>query len=533
MNKFCVILFVIFLVSPGLLVGQESVFDLFQQSKKKADNYYAKGMYGKAAVLYEKIYKKNNNDEGSLLKVADCYYKLNKLDVAGAWFEKYQTVAEEKLSGELILRYASCMQAVGKVDRALILLMEYQSANPDDFEVSKRIWQLQNINFLYEDSVFYTVQSVPFQTEFDEIGPEIAGDRLIYLSNHHNVEIIQRTEGSSGRGFFSWLSTRIKVLEKDDETTINYSRSKSFADELNAKFHKGTATFTASGDTMIFTKSNDVLTKTGLYTSQLLFAHKVNNKWVEFDAFEYNSLEYSISHPALSKDHKTLYFSSDMPGGFGGMDIYKSDLVDGKWSFPENMGSDINTSQDEGHPFLHKGVLFFSSNGHPGLGGLDIFKVRLSDKIKDVMNIGYPINTVSDDFDIVLDSTAAHGYLVSNRGADNDNIYEVNLSRITFPIVVQGIIRYKSGDLEVGATELKILSDAKLELIDKSSNKILNMSETDSMGNFSIEIPYESQFLLKVNQETLGEALVSMEIPRNHLDYLNHEIVIVKEDTSN
>ena len=533
MNKFCVIFLVIILVSPDDLFGQESIFELFQQSEKKADNYYEKGMYAKAVEVYEKMHKKNDADAETLRKLANSYYNLNQLDVAGKWYEKYQEAVEHKMDDEIILNYASCMQAVGKIDRALILLLDYQDDHPDDFEISKRIWQLQNINFLYEDSVFYSVEPVPFQTEFDEIAPVIHGDELIYLSNQDDVEIIKRTEGASGKGFFSWCETTIKTSENDDDSKkTQYSRWKYFAKEIDAKYHKGAISFTTTGDTMAFTRSNDVLNKNGVLTTDLFFARIENGKWIEYGAFQFNSPDYSIYHPALSEDSKTLYFASDMPGGFGGKDLYKSELVNGNWSSPQNLGNEINTSQDESHPFFYKDILYFSSNGHPGLGGLDIFKVRLSDKVMEIMNIGYPINSVSDDFDIVLDSTAAHGYLVSNRGTSNDNIFEVTLSRITFPIVVHGVIKFKSNNYvaDADATELEFLPDAKLELIDKSSNKTINTSETDKAGNFSIEIPYESQFLLKVNQEELGEALVSMEIPRNHLDYLNHEIVILKDD---
>jgi hypothetical protein len=265
------------------------------------------------------------------------------------------------------------------------------------------------------------------------------------------------------------------------------------------------------------------------YSNQLFFAKKESKKWVEYGEFPFNSQKYSLTHPFLTDNDKTLYFSSDMPGGYGGMDLYCSHYVNEKWTTPENLGNEINTSGNEGHPFIQNNVLYFSSNGHPGLGGIDIFNVRLSEPNPEIVNFGYPINTSSDDFDFVLDSTGFCGYLTSNRDTDNDNIYEVILYKHTFPIVIQGIIKYKSNDLANPVSEMHLLTNANLELIDKFTNMTVLNTHTDDKGNFSIKIPYKSQFLLKVEEEGFGKAIVSMEIPKNHLDYLIHEIVIIKD----
>jgi hypothetical protein len=221
-----------------------------------------------------------------------------------------------------------------------------------------------------------------------------------------------------------------------------------------------------------------------------------------------------------------------MHGGSGGTDIYSSNFINGNWTKPQNLGEGINTSQNESHPFIHKNTLNFSSDGHPGLGGLDIFSINLNDRPIEVHNFGFPINTHYDDFDLILDKTGAFGYLASNRNNQvniNDDIFEVKLSKLSFPLTVKGKIKYKNNNLIDSDSEMILLSNAKIELIDKSQNNIVSVANTDENGNFTLEIPYERQFLLRVIQENLGVAIVSMEIPGNHQDYLNHEIVIVKD----
>lgn len=451
------------------------------------------------------------------------------MDSAIKWYERYEQL-NASINIDVYLRYADALLVHGQVERSLQVLMQCNSIYPENAEVAKKIWQLQNINFLYEDSMYYQLKEFPFNTKYDEISPEIFGTKLIFASNRPGIEIIQRLEGSSNKPFFTWLLTdRYTPSDSINELNYDYADCMPFAAKIDSKFHKGAVAFTTNGDTMIFTRSGVLPGQSGNYTTQLFFAKRTTDSWIEFDSFPYNSEKYSLTHPALSDDGRTLYFSSDRPGGFGGKDLYYSRWINREWTTPANLGDKINTSQDESHPCIQNNVLYFSSNGHPGLGGLDIFKIRLDEKIKDVINMGYPVNTAFDDFDLVIDSTGIYGYLVSDRYSDNDNIFELVMQKLTFPISVRGNIRYKISELNDSVSMKYILANARLELIDKSTNAIVGKTTTDTEGKFKLEIPYESQFILNVNQKDFGHAVVSMEIPENHLDYLDHEIVIVKE----
>ena len=136
----------------------------------------------------------------------------------------------------------------------------------------------------------------------------------------------------------------------------------------------------------------------GVNNLKIFIAEQKNEKWVIAEEFPFNSDEYSIGHPSLSKDGKTLYFISDMPGGKGGTDLYQSKLMKGEWSQPQSLGDQINTAGNEMFPHIRGEVLFFSSNGRAGNGGLDIYMITLSDKNEQVNNLGAPVNSAKDDF---------------------------------------------------------------------------------------------------------------------------------------
>ena len=162
----------------------------------------------------------------------------------------------------------------------------------------------------------------------------------------------------------------------------------------------------------------------------------------------------------------------------------------------------------------------------------DVFKVDLSRKPIEVGNLGFPINTHFDDFNLILDHSGQLGYMVSNRNDQlniNDDIFEVSISKRTFPLFVKGKVSYKKSDIGRSTSELIILADAKLELIDKVQQRIVQETFTDSTGIFKIEIPYESQYVLRVKTKNFGTAIVSMEIPLNYQNHIIHDIVIVED----
>jgi hypothetical protein len=270
----------------------------------------------------------------------------------------------------------------------------------------------------------------------------------------------------------------------------------------------------------------------GIKHLQLYFAEYKDGDWSVTKPFPYNSTRHSISDPAISPDGKTLFFSSDMDGGFGGRDLYRSELVDNKWTRPVNLGEMVNTPYDEMFPFIHRNLsLYFSSNGHAGMGGLDIFKAAIkTDGFGEAENAGYPINSRGDDFGIVLDTLETHGYLTSNRarGGFDDDLYEFDMDLQSYPLTITGIVRIKEHTWSDSA-QLKTMPQVKVYAIDNLRNVTVHETTTDAHGNFSVVIPYFSKYVIRVVGDDGDENMAILEIPKHRKELSAHEIVMVRD----
>lgn len=508
--------------------AQESVFSGLKSETKKAEEYYNNHAFEPAIPIYQKLLLKNPGNIELIQKLANCSFLANNMQGAVSWFNEFEK-HNGHFTSEEELRFACALHATGSYDEAIIRLTNYLKQFPDDIEISKKVWQLQNIHFLQEDSLYYQISRLNINAPYDDIGPTYFGNSLVFVSNRNKISLIKRVNAGSNKPYFSWYNA--ELVENDNNYVTPSAHSKPFAKEIKSKYHKGGIAFSEDEKTMVYAlivgdKSNEQI------TSKLFFAEQEGNKWQEKTSFPYNNSSYSIAHPYLSDHGKRIYFSSDMFGGYGGMDLYYSDYLDGQWAKPVNLGEEINSSQNEGYPFLYNNTLYFSSNGHPGLGGIDIFSVNLATMPLEIVNSGYPVNTFHDDFSLVLDYTGRTGFFCSNREQQlnmGDDIYTVRFTKLTFPLQVSGKISYLKSELKEDKSGLIDLSNASIELVDKESQETVFKSSTDGHGNFTIEIPYESQFLLRVKQNELGVAIVSMEISKNHQDYLSHDIVIVQD----
>jgi hypothetical protein len=221
-----------------------------------------------------------------------------------------------------------------------------------------------------------------------------------------------------------------------------------------------------------------------------------------------------------------------MKGGFGGRDLYKSELVNGKWTRPENLGEVVNTPYDEVFPYLHKNLtLYFSSNGHAGMGGLDIFKSAVkADGYGEAENAGFPLNSHADDFGITIDSLDTHGYISSNRnrGGFDDDLFEFDMDLQTYPLTIAGTIKIKEHTWS-DSSALKRLPHAKIYLVDNLRDVTVYESATDAGGNFSVVIPYFSKYVIRVVTEDGDENLAVLEIPKHRKELSAHEIVMVRD----
>ena len=405
----------------GTLVAQDLPYmDGTINYMKKGDYLVEKGAYVKALKAYAKGAQKNPEDSIQYFsKLAFVTKELNQYEEA----EKYYALSTSTQSSqEDILNYAEVLAANEKYDEASDWMSKY---NGDSERSAERKDGFDNVRDYYTDSLAYLVRTVDFNSNESDFSPAYFDGGLLFVSGR----------GSKG-GLFRALDLREETsfldLYKQDDYGV-----RSF-DEVNGILHQGPVNYSEKLGRMLVTsnyressKNKDRGKNTNL---RILFYAQEDGDWEEKDEFPHNNSEYSLAHPSYDETAEVLYFASDMPGGQGGVDLYSSKYENGSWSAPVNLGPEINTSGDEMFPYVDASqkVLYFSSDGYAGIGGLDVYRVSLSGE-KRITNLGYPVNSPKDDFGLILNTAGDAGYLSSNRegGVGKDDIYAFLVQRVT------------------------------------------------------------------------------------------------------
>ena len=418
----------ILFVFVGLLIFTSGFGQDFIGKKKIADGYYNSFDFYKTVPMYEQLLKSLPNDRELHEKLAIIYDHLN--DSQGAERCYAFLVNQKEVKPEYLLDYASALSRNGKYDKALTFYLKYKAAQPKDPRGEAFSEAYRDMSLFYKDSASYTIKKAPFSTMADEFSPAYFGKTIVFSSDRSGFSMI--------RSKYNWTqSSYLDLYQASPDSKV----ATSFSKELNSVYHEGPVTFSRNQDTIIFTRSNyfeSHLHKSteGINKLSLFGANwdKRQKKWVNIGPLSLNNDEYSVQHPALSPDGNQLYFASDMPGGYGGMDLYVSQKInnpDGtsSWGMPLNLGPGINSPGIEAFPFADaQGNLWYASNGIPGLGGLDIFfAAKTALGFTKTINPGYPMNTRFDDFGYITDGAGENGYLSSNRnsGYANDDIYSI------------------------------------------------------------------------------------------------------------
>ncbi|PZR33423.1 MAG: hypothetical protein DI538_18105 [Azospira oryzae] len=508
---------------------QETIFTLLKKKSRLADEYYQHKNYQAAVSIYEKLYKRDPLSTTLPVKIARSYYFLKEYKKAISAFESKRNHPDE--TTEDLFYYAESVSATGDYKKAISIYREFLKKKPDDAIITQKIWRLNNIQYLYEDSLHYAVRSISLNTTNGELCAVPYKNGLLYLSNRKEAQIVEKTDGRTGKPFYKTYYA-VTVADSIKQNILAYKKATLFGRNLYSGLHAGSMAFYQHQKKMILTSTGQRTKETGLRTLQLFFATEQEGHWEITHSFPFNSNAYSISDPTINEAGTVLYFSSDMKGGFGGKDIYRSYYQNNQWTRPENLGDAINTPYDEAYPFLYKdNTLYFSSNGHPGLGGLDIFKApRQGKELGEVVNAGYPINTQADEFGITIDSLSTHGYFSSNRnkGGFDDDIFEFDIDLQTYPLEISGWMKYKEFNWSEHS-ELKVFANAEFFLIDNLRDVIVQHGYTDDTGNFTWTIPYFSKYRIRVVGPENDEHVVSLEIPTSRKMLSKHEVVIVKD----
>lgn len=389
----------------------------------KAQKLYKDFAYNQAIPVYE-AYLKKNDDAKAMLELGDCYRLTSDFNKAEYWYGK--AIEKGDVEPEYKLHYASMLQANEKYEEAAKWYANYKQSAPEDKRASNQLKASADYGQYLLTRDRYQVKNLSFNTGGYDFAPVWFDKGLIYSSSRDSSKAISRESAWTGTQFFD-------MYYVEGEKT-NFGKPKVMRDNAATKFHEAAATFTPDNKKVYFTRNNyfnnKVKTSSDKVIKLKIFESDVDGQnWKNEKSFQYNNDEYSVGHPALTPDGNTMYFISDMPGGYGGTDIYVTKKEGDGWGVPKNLGDEINTEGMEMFPYVDKdGILYFASDGQGGLGGLDIFRTKpdeKSGKFGKVRNMGAPINSSYDDFALVYGTDKSVGYFTSNRpeGKGLDDIY--------------------------------------------------------------------------------------------------------------
>lgn len=448
------------------------------QDTKVADKLFSRYEYISAVKEYQKLVDSGKADGYVYKQMADAYYNMFNTAEAIKWYAK---ATASKQDAETYYRYAQMLKSNGKYEESNKQMTKFAALAPNDLRAKSFN---ENPNYVPKlvQGVTYTVSPVKISSDKSDFGA-VLYDKTLYFTSARNES--RKNYGWNGEPF---LDVYTSIMA--DSGTFSEPVP---LESINHKRHDGPVTISADGNTMYF--SSDSF-REGLYEkdkqnhlklgrNNLYVATKSGETWSDIKPLPFNSKDYSLSNPSLSRDGKTLYFSSNMPGSIGGVDIWKVSVNGGNFGKPENLGPKVNTEGNESFPFIadDNTTLYFASTGKPGFGGLDIFQINLA-KGTEAVNMEKPINTEKDDFDFTFNKAKNIGFLSSNRNGNDDLFLATPLCAVDLLVVVT--------NAKTGA----VLDNAKVAILDAKNNVIATQySNSNGEVNYKIECdtPYSIQ----------------------------------------
>ena len=467
------LLAITFILSCSLSYGQT----------KLADKFFKNYGYIKAIELYEKAVENGDNSLHVLTRLGDAYYNNSNSEKAAYWYG--EALKEyKKIDAEYVYKYIQSLRSIGNYEEADKWFKELSAAqqgdsrlkgyNPDEVDLYDKLTS--------KNEVIVRVDNLPFNSENSDFGTFIHEDQLYFASARND----------NGK-VYSWNKEPFLDLYQvgltDDDGVISYGEASELSSEgINSEYHEASIAITNDGKTLYFTRDNVnkrnklKYDKKGTTHLKLYRATLVNDQWTDIEDLPFNDEVFSTGHPALSPDNKTLYFVSDREGGLGQSDIYSVVINDdGSFGEPENLGEKVNTEGREMFPFVAKdSTLYFSSDGHLNLGLLDIFR---SDILKGIRtepdNMGSPYNSGYVDFAFFVNSDTNKGYFSSNRpnGKGSDDIYSFNAQQCKQEIT--GTARDSKSNIS--------LINVTVRLIDETGKVIDELKSKNGEYTFSVD----------------------------------------------
>jgi outer membrane protein OmpA-like peptidoglycan-associated protein len=454
--------------------------------------------YVTAIQLYRQILDRENSVEARL-NLAECYRRVNDMVNAEAQYAEIVKLPQARPLHALY--YAQALQVNGKCAEAQRWFERYAAEAPYDGRGRNLAAACpMQAELLERGQAMYRVFPTPVNSTQNDYAPVLYGSRLVFASERHEAGPMQRTNLWNGGGFARLHGATLAVPGASPDRFV-YGATEKFADDPTVKFHEAGAAFAPDDKTIYITCSNiengqPLRTEEGLINLGI-FMRRPGVPDDQPRRLNLVSPNYSMAYPTISADGKQLYFASNMPGGFGGLDLYVSQWEDGRWGLPVNLGPAINTEGNELYPFVDKsGRLYFASNGHAGLGGLDLFFSVPAGKGEwsAPVNLGAPMNSTHDDFGITFAASLGWGFFCSNRpgGAGGDDIYAFTKRAAAVEVLV------------ADARTRKPLSGAEVRLGQRGP-----VIPTGAEGRVVFDLPLDSCVVVSVVKKEYenGEAL--------------------------
>ena len=453
---------------------------------KRADKQFARYEFVKAAESYKKLVEDGKADAYVYSQLAESYYNIYNTVEAERWYAKALETSSEP---EAIFKYSEMLKANGKYEESNQQMERFASMRPSDDRARAYRANPDYLPKILEQGKKFNLQNAGFNSEQSDFGGTVHDGKL-YIASARNSS--RRTYGWNQEPF-------LDIYSMTKNSDGSYQEAQLMNDEINTKYHEGLVSFSPDGKTMYFSRESyfekdyekDTLSDTRYSQLYLFKATKLGDDWDTVESLKINSKNYSVKNPSVSPDGKTLYFASDMPNGYGKYDIYKAAInEDGTIGEAENLGQKINTEGQEMFPYISSdNTLYFSSTGHLGLGGMDVFYTKEIDgSLAPIRNVGIPISSNGDDFAFSIDEEAEEGFVSSNRdgGQGSDDVYAFKkLQPLCDVLIIATVLDDNTREPITGAT---------VSLYDAQGNKIVTKQTNDEgIAEFIVECDADSE----------------------------------------
>jgi outer membrane protein OmpA-like peptidoglycan-associated protein/tetratricopeptide (TPR) repeat protein len=487
------------------------------KNTKSADKLFSRYEYVDAAKAYLKLVEDGKSTGYVYKQLADSYYNMFNSAEAVKWYAKATEMTQD---AETYYRYAQMLKANGKYEESNKQMQKFATAAPSDSRAKAFKENPNYVPKLMDKSKLYNVNPSDISSDKSDFGA-VLYDNALYFASARN----------GARKNYGWTDEPFLDIYRADYNTDGTITNATTVTSLNSKYHDGPLTMSADGNTVYFSSDSfregtfekDKANKLKLGRNSIYKATKKGDTWGDIVILPFNGKEFSTSNPSLSRDGKTLYFSSNRPGSIGGVDIWKVSVnADGTYGEPQNLGNKVNTEGNESFPYIadDNKTLYFASSGKQGLGGLDIYQIDLS-KGGDATNLGKPVNTEKDDFAFTFNGTKNVGFLSSNRNG-NDDIFAVNpICGVDVMIVVTNA---KTGE---------ILANASVSILDDKKN-VIATEMSNAKGEVTYRVECDKPYVVQASKDGFEGntfAVTKSKGPSAKVDAALQPIdVIVKED---